>query len=90
MDSEDMICLWWEGNGSVQYNGKTQDVTLRFIVPEDRNATAGKIVRAKWGCQSRVWKAVVVGLEANLEPCKRAATSERVSEAKNKNKKYNN
>ena len=73
----------------MQYDGKTQDVALRFIVPEDRNATAGKIVRVKWGRQSRVWKAVAVGLEAELEPRKRAATSERVPEAK-KNKKYNN
>ena len=85
-DSEDMICLRWEGNGSVRYDGKTQDVVLRFIVPEDRNATAGKIVRVKWGHQSRVWKAVVVGLEVDLEPCKRAATSERVPEAKKKTK----
>ena len=82
MDSEEMIRLRWEGNGSVRYDGKTQDVALKFIVPEDRTATAGKIVRVKWGRQSRVWKAVVVGLEADPEPRKRAATTERVPEAK--------
>ena len=80
MDSEDMIRLRWEGNGSVRYDGKTQDVASRFIVPEDRNATAGKTVRVKWVRQSRVWKAVVVCLEA--DPRKRAATPERVPEAK--------
>ena len=43
MDSEEMIRLRWEGNGSVRYDGKTQDVTLKFIVPEDRTATAGRL-----------------------------------------------
>ena len=82
MDSEDMIRLRWEGNGSVRYDEKTQDVASRFIVPEDRNATAGKTVRVKWVRQSRVWKAVVVCLEADPEPRKRAATPEHVPEAK--------
>ena len=82
MDSEEMIRLRWEGNGSVRYDGETQDVALKFIVPEDRTATAGKIERVKWGHQSREWKAVVVGLEADPEPRKRAATTERVHEAK--------
>ena len=86
MDSEDMIRLWWEGNRSVRYDGKTQDVALKFIVPEDRNATVGKTVRVRWGRQSRVWKAVVVGLEADLASRKRAAMPERVTEAENKNR----
>ena len=59
-------------------------IGAKFIVPEDRNATAGKTVRVRWGRQSRVWKAVVVGLEADLESHKRAATPERVPEAKKK------
>ena len=62
-------------------------IGAKFIVPEDRNATAGKTVRVRWGCQSRVWKAVVVGLEADLESHKRAATPERVPEAKKNNNK---
>ena len=88
MDSKDMIRLQWEGNGSMRYDGKTQDVVLRFIAPEDRNATAEKIVCVKWGRQSGVWKAVVVGLEVDLEPCKHAAMSERVPEAKKKERLY--
>ena len=87
VDSEDMIRLRWEGNGSVRYDRKTQDAALRFIVPKDRNTTVGKIVCVKWGQQSRVWKAVVVGLESDLEPRKRAAMPERVPEANKKQKR---
>ena len=87
MNSEDMIRLRWERNRSVRYDGKTQDVTLKFIVPKDKNATAGKTVHVRWGRQSRVWKAVVVGLEADLESRKRAATPELVPEAKKQQQK---
>ena len=58
----------------MRYNGKTQDVALRYIVPEDRNVTVGKTVR--------LWKAVVVGQEADPKPCKHAAMHERVVQAK--------
>lgn len=73
-----MVRLRWEGNGSTRYDGKTQDVAVKFIIPEDRSKTAvaGNTVRVKWGRQSRVWRAVVVGQEGDGDagPRKRAAT----------------
>ena len=87
MDSKDgqhMIRLRWEGNKSVRYDGKTQDVEARFIVPEDRNATVGDTVCVKWGRQSRMWKAMVVpvGQGANSKPRKHSATPEPVVQTK--------
>ena len=39
MDCQDMVRLRWEGNGSTRYDGKTQDVAVRFLVPEVGNKT---------------------------------------------------
>ena len=70
MDCQDMVRLRWEGNGSTCYDGKTQDVAVRFLVPEVGNKTTtvqvGNTVRVRWGRQSRVWKAVVVGKEGDV------------------------
>ena len=55
------IRVCWEGNGSPRYDGKTQDVAVKWVVKEDRDDMAvGKTVRVKWGRGGRIWMAIVV------------------------------
>ena len=83
MDSEDMICLRWEGNASLRYNGKIQDVAIKHILPEYRNVPVGKMIRVKWGRRSKVWKVVVVGQDTDPKPRKCAAKPRCVTQSIN-------
>ena len=57
------IRVRWEGNGSPRYDGKTQDVAVKWVVKEDGDDLAvGKTVRVKWGRCGRIWLAMVVDL----------------------------
>ena len=43
------------------YDGKTQDIALKYMVEEDRaDISVGKPVKVKWGWSTQIWKAVVV------------------------------
>ena len=62
------ICVRWEGNNSSMYDGKTQNIALKYVAEEDRvNTAVGKSVKVKWGWSSRIWKAVVVDTFAQNE-----------------------
>ena len=52
------IRVRWEDNGSLKYNGITQDISRKFVVEEI--VAVGDSVTIKWGRRARVWKAVVV------------------------------
>ena len=52
------IHVRWEDNGSLKYDGVTQD--RKFVVEE--NVAVGDSVTIKWGRRAQVWKAVVVDL----------------------------
>ena len=54
------IRVRWEDNGSLKYDGVTQDISRKFVVQE--NVAVGDSVTIKWGRRARVWKAVVVDL----------------------------
>ena len=44
----------WESNSSPMYDGKTQDIALKYVVEEDHaNITVGKPLKVKWGQSSR-------------------------------------
>ena len=62
------IRVRWEGNNSSMYDGKTQDIALKYVVEEDHaNIAVGKSVKVKWGRSSQIWKAVVVDTFAQSE-----------------------
>ena len=51
------IRVRWEGNNSLMYDGKTQDIALKYVVEEDRaNIAVGKLVKVKWGRSSQFGK----------------------------------
>ena len=54
------IRVRWEDNGSLKYDGVTQDISRKFVVQE--NVAVGDSVTIKWGRRAHVWKAVVVDL----------------------------
>ena len=60
---EQMVRVRWEGNNSRKYDGRVQDIAVKFVEEEDMNRlTAGAVVRVRWGRQMRRWRAVVVDL----------------------------
>ena len=62
------ICVRWEGNNSSMYDGKTQNIALKYVAEEDRvNIAVGKSVKVKWGWSSQICKAVVVDTFAQNE-----------------------
>ena len=57
------IRLRWEGNNSRKFDGVTQDLEAKHLLPADRqDAAVGKVVRVKWGRGKRLWRAIVVDL----------------------------
>ena len=60
---EQMVRVRWEGNNSRKYDGRVQDIAVKFVEEEDMNGlTVGAVVRVRWGRQMRRWRAVVVDL----------------------------
>ncbi len=58
-----MVQVRWHGNNSTRYDGRIQDLAVRFVVEEDRIGMAvGYIVRVNCGKQARTWTAVVVDM----------------------------
>ena len=60
-----MICVQSEGNGSVLYDGKVQDVAISHLVNKD-SVAVGDSVELKF--HQRVWFAVVVNPEEPTGP----------------------
>ena len=61
---QQMVRVRWEGNNSRKYNGRVQDITVKFVEEEEdvNRLTVGAVVRVQWGRQMRRWRAVVVDL----------------------------
>ena len=60
---EQMVRVRWEGNNSRKYDGRVQDIAVKFVEKEDMDGLAvGALVRVRWGRQMRTWRAVVVDL----------------------------
>ncbi len=74
--SRQQIRVRWEGNGSTRFDGVTQDIALKLVVPEDAvTIRVGGTVRVKWGrgSRARFWKGVVVSTDVD-QPLSRLPT----------------
>ncbi len=85
------IRVRWEGNESTRFDGVTQDVALKLVVPEDAvSARVGGTVRVKWGrgSRARFWKGVVVSMDVDqpLSPSPAPDTQSTVGKGKGKAK----
>ena len=72
------IRVRWEGNGSSRYDGRVQDVEVRFVEKEDTaTLEEGSTVCVCLKKGARTWTAVVVNLspaQTALSPDREAAT----------------
>ena len=60
---EQMVRVRWEGNNSRKYDGRVQDIAVKFVEEEDMNGlTVGAVVTVRRERQMRRWRVVVVDL----------------------------